>query len=79
MLALKKAPHNRKSLYHAPRCFGLVKYILLVNNYPIEKAALVRIAFERVHLTQGIFASTETSWITGVKIRSAFLIKTTIW
>lgn len=27
--------HNRKSLYCMPRRLGLVKYILLVNNYPI--------------------------------------------
>lgn len=32
----KKNPaHNRKPLYCMPRRLGLVKYILVVNNYPI--------------------------------------------
>lgn len=75
----KKNPaHNRKSLYCMPRRLGLVKYILLVNNYPIKKVALVWISFEQVHLTRGIFAGIKTSWITVVKMCSGFLIKSTI-
>lgn len=61
-----------------PRRLGLVKYILLVNNYPIKKVALVWISFEQVHLTRGIFAGIKTSWITVVKMCSGFLIKSTI-
>lgn len=56
---------------------GLLNYLSLVNNYPTEKAASVRIASERVHLTQGVFASTATNWITGVKTHGASMIKTT--
>lgn len=77
-LKRKNPAHNRKSLYCMPRRLGLVKYILLVNNYPIKKVALVWISFEQVHLTRGIFAGIKTSWITVVKMCSGFLIKSTI-
>lgn len=78
MLALKKKHLIMGSLYTTCQdALGLLNYLSLVNNYPTEKAAWVRIASERVHLTRGVFASTETSWITGVKTRGASLIKTT--